>query len=1040
MLNKFFSQLFQQRKLVTFLFVAVFSLGAYFATKLSIDAVPDITGVQVVVNAKTGALDPQQIESAVTYQIETEMAGIDGLKEVRSISKYGLSQVTMVFKDDVDLYRARQQVSERLQNVTTTLPDNVNVAMGPVTTGLGEVFMYVLSAEPGSDLSRKNKHERLTYLRTVQDYFIRPRLKMIEGVADVDSNGGFKKEVHVNFYPRKMARYGVTLRQVISELETSGSNFGGGYIQKDKKQVIVRMNNQLTDHRKISEFPIKVNALGNIIRVKDIAEVRIESAQRLGAATFNSNETVLGTGLMRTGANSQAVAQELEKTLKEMNLPPMVRAEIVYNRSYLVNATVATITRNLAEGAMLVILVLFLLIGNYRAAILVALAIPASMLIAAIGMHYFNISANLMSLGALDFGLLVDGSVVLIADYISRLSMKPTTTKEERWNVMTDSLGEVLKPVSLGLGMIMLVYAPILALEGIEGKMFHPMAVTVLMALAASLLVAIVLLPVIAILVIHPPRKTGHEPAFYRFVSGLYIPILHFALRHKIFVTSGALVFAVASFFLFTRIGSDFIPQLDEGDLVIGMSRSTDMSLNESIDQQLMAEKIIKSFKEVELVFSRLGTPESATDPMSVNLADTFVILKKDRSLWPVVNGQRRTKERLFKDIQAELMKLNSDQEVSPTQPIEMRFNEMLEGSRADITVRLIGPDLDKLLLYLEKTRKIIETIPGASSVEQDPLTTLTKSPVLDFELDHNAIAYYGLTMQEVNETLNTAMAGYEIGNYYEDNIRFPIKLHLDESLRENPSQVSNIPIPLEEGASIELSRVTRVSKTSQVTTIAHVFGKRYAAISIYIAGRDIDSFVEEARARVNKELKLPAEYNVYWGGQFKNLASARLRLALIIPITLGLILLILYKNFNNLKDALIVFLGIPFAATGGVLALYFSGQNFSVSAAIGFIALSGIATLNAMVLFSHFLYLKSHGVSGAELVIQGTVRRFRPVLMTAMVASLGFLPMAVNTGLGSEVQRPLATVVVGGIITSTALTLLVLPILYLVFRSKEAR
>lgn len=1046
MLNLIVEKALRNRLWIVAFFLVFAGYGIYQATSLPIDAVPDITNVQVMINTKTGALDPERIEKTISYVIETEMSGLPGVEDIRSLSKYGLSQVIVVFKEGTDLYFVRQLAAQRLQGLRDLLPDGVTPELAPITTGLGEVVMYTVDAKAGSELARKAEKERLLYLRTIQDFVVRPELKKVDGVADVDSSGGFRKEIHVNANTDSMARYGITFADLQKKLQTIGDNFGGGYIQKNGKQLIVRASSQLPDLKSLEELPVKLSFRGTPIRVRDVANVREDYTPRLGAATSNGEQAVLGTVLMYIGANSRAVSEDAVAAIDQMKLPSDVEIKVVYTRSFLVNQTIKTVAKSLAEGAGLVIFILLLLLGNIRAAVAVAFAIPISMLIAVIGMRFFGISANLMSLGAIDFGLLVDGSVVMIENLLRRYEETDASalTWQERLEFVKESALEVAKPITLGLLIIMIVYVPILSLQGIEGKMFHPMALTVLMALAASLVVAILLMPALGYLVIRPPKSQGKDQhsLIFNMLSKVYEPILNWSLKHGKWIVSATVVFAISCFALFSRLGSDFIPQLDEGDLVLGLVRDSSIALDSSVDQQRKAEKVIKSFAEVEKVFSRLGTPESATDAMGVNFADTFVILKKDRDGWPKhdINGMSRqyTKTELATAISERIKQELPGHEINPTQPISMRFNEILEGSRADVSLRIYGTDLDKLINYIDQSKEIIEKIDGVAEAEMDALTALKKSPVLNINLDYSKMAKIGVSLQDANDTMMMAMSGSQVGNYFEVDRRFPVMLHLDEQSRENPEKIQQIPIALAEGGSISLGSIAKFNETSQVTTISRSFGKRYAALAIFLKGRDVGGFAAEAQSKISDQVKLENGYTATWGGQFKNLQRARLRLLLIVPITLIVIFLLLYRTFSSMRLTLLVYSSIPLAVTGGILALLARGISFSISAAIGFIALLGIAILNSMVLVDFIEHLRSKGKSVLEAVHDGAMTRLRPVMMTALVAGLGFLPMALNTGLGAEVQRPLATVVIGGLITSTLLTLVLLPTVYLWLEGKK--
>lgn len=1031
-MNSLFHKILEYKLYIIGLFALIVISGTNNLIKLPVDAVPDITNVQVMINAKTGALDPEQIEKTVTYVVEYEMGGLPGLQEIRSLSKYGLSQVILVFEDGTDIYFARQQVSQRLQAIAELLPKGVSPELAAITTGLGEIVMYNVLAKPGSKLAAKPEFDQLMYLRTIQDYTIRPELKKVKGVAEVDSNGGYRKEIHVNVKTENLEKYGITFDDLEKKLSTLGDSYGGGYIQKNQKQVIVRTTSDIPEIDKINQIPIKLDVRGRALTLKEIAEVREDYTPRLGAALLDGKQAVLGTALMYIGANSREVSRDVEEAIKNLKLPEDVEVKIVYTRSFLVDKTIQTVATNLAEGAGLVVVVLLLLLGSLRAAVIVAMAIPLSMLFAATGMRFFGISANLMSLGAIDFGLLVDGSVVMIENLLRHyheVSDPRSLTIKQRIELVVNSASEVAKPVTLGLLIIMLVYVPILTLTGIEGKMFHPMALTVLIALGASLVIALFLMPILGYLVIRPfkvkTKTHGDDSKLFSLIQKAYNPTLNFALRHKKIILSCTVVFALFTVFLFTRLGSTFIPKFDEGDLVIGLARDTSMSLDESIRQQAKVEDIIRTFPEVEHVFSRIGTPESATDPMGVNFSDTFVILKKE-------GKHKLNKEQLFAAISERIEKEVPGHNMSPTQPIEMRLNEVLEGSRADVSLRIFGPDLSKLMEYIQQAEKVIGEIKGVSEVEMDALTALTKSPILNIALDYDAMNKYGVNIQDANKTLEMAMGGIQIGNFYEMDRRFPIVLHLDEEIRNDEKQIQRIPVALADGGSIPLEKVANFSESDQVTTIARSFGKRYAALAIYLQNRDVVSFVEEAKIKIKDNVQLDPGYSISWGGQFKNLEKARTRLLLIVPVTLLIIFIILLMDFKSVKQALLVYSSIPLAITGGILFLYIRGIPFSVSASIGFIALLGIAILNSMVLVDFINQLRAKGASVHDAVIEGAKSRLRPVLMTAFVAGVGFIPMAYNVGMGAEVQRPLATVVIGGIVTSTILTLLLLPALYI--------
>ncbi|HON76949.1 MAG TPA: CusA/CzcA family heavy metal efflux RND transporter [Spirochaetota bacterium] len=1035
MIDRMIQWALRSRLWVILLTVAVITAGIYSLSRLPIDAVPDITNISVMVNTQTGALAPEEIERTVTYPIEAELAGLPGVEDIRSLSKYGLSQIIVVFEEGTDIYFARQLVFERLQSVRSMLPEGVSPELGPVSTGLGEVFMYAVLAKKGSPLSRKTEVERLLYLRTVQDRYIKPVLKSVHGVAEVESNGGFQKEIHVNVVPAWMDTNGIVCHDLVNSLESLGENYGGGYIQEKGTQIIVRTLGRIEDLDQIGSVPVKMNIFGKAIRVKDIAGVREGHRLRLGAATLGGEETVLGTVLMRVGANSRDVALNVEAAVKKLHLPPDVEVKTLYTRSFLVNATINTVQRNLMEGGILVVAVLFLILGNFRAALLVALSIPLSMLFAFSGMLQLGISASLMSLGAIDFGLIVDGSVVMVENIIRRLDEAARSgiqSSAEKLALIREAAAEVGKPVVYGVFIIMMVYIPILSLSGIEGKMFKPMALTVIFALSASLLIALFLMPVVARYTLKGSGKGEGEGGFFRYVGKAYRPVLEFSLEHRKTTIAPTLVIAVISFLMFAALGSDFIPKLDEGDMVIGLVRDTKIGIDRSVELQKQSDRVIAGFKEVEHVFSRMGTPESATDPMGVNFADTFVILKKDRGQWPLVNGRRRTRDELFTAISEAINKHVPGQEISMTQPIEMRFNEILEGSRADITMRIFGPDLNVLYDLVNKGVPVVEKIRGAETVELDPLTALRKSPVLDLRLDYYTINRYGISIKDVNHSFEIAMNGMAVGYLYQEDWRYPIVVRLGDEYRSSMNDIGRIPVGFPEGGTVPLARFGSLQLKDQVTTVARSKSKRYAAISINLRDRDTVGFVEDAKKVISNTLAMPDGYYVEWGGQFKNLETARRRLLVIIPIVLFVIFIILHRIFKSIKQTLLVFNSIPFAVTGGIFFLWLRDIPLSVSAGIGFIALTGIAILDGMVLVNFFNQLREKGVAIKEAVVSGSMTRLRPVIMTSLVAGLGFVPMALNTGLGAEVQRPLATVVIGGVISSTILTLLLLPTLYL--------
>lgn len=1021
-MNSFLNLILRNKLTVLFIGLGIILWAAMGIKDLAIDAVPDITNVQVVVNVKTNALDPENIELQVTRNLEVELSGMPGLTDMRSISKFGLSQVTLIFEDGTDLYWARQQVSERVNAVD--LPDDVKVELAPISTGLGEVYMYTLEINETSDLFKLTEKEQLIELRTLQDYLIKPHLKKVSGVADVDSNGGFVKQIHINFFPGKLEKFGITIQQLLAKLQSIGISAGGGYIQNNNEQVIVRTYPVMESLKTISSLSLGISPSGRPIYVSDVADVKVEHSLRVGAATHRGKQSVLGTVLMRVGANGKKVVEGVEEALKDLKLPTGITLKTLYTRKFLVDNTIKTVTTSLVEGAALVILVLLILLGNFKAALIVTLAIPISMIAALKGMSLLGITGNLMSLGAIDFGLLVDGSVVIVESILARLAIE--RANKSKGQLIKETCVEVMPPVIAGILLIMAVYLPILTLEGVEGKMFRPMAITVLMALGVSLITAIFIMPILSVLVLNV-KATGkdHDTWVFKKIKNLFVPAFDLILLKPLPFFGGAFALLILAGLMASQLGSDFIPELDEGDLVLNVTRPAQISIDASVNEQLSLEKLIGEFPEVKEVFARLGTPESATDPMGVNLADTFLILEKDRSKW-----RFESKEALTEALITELQKTFPDADISSTQPISMRFNEMLEGSRADISLRIYGNDLLTLFNYGEKAKSIIAPIKGVESIEQDPLTALRQGPVLDIRPDFNKLGHNGITLNELNSSVGLALAGVEIGNYIQNNIKFPIVLHLDESLRDKLEVIGKIPIDLPMGGTIPLDEISHITHENKITTIARQGGKRYAAISINIAGRDVGGLVSEAQAKIDQDLGLKAGYELNWGGQFKNLERANAKLMIIVPLTLLAVFIVLLRVFGSFLPTVLVFASVPFAGVGGVFALFFRNINFSVSAGVGFIALIGIALLNSLVLMTVLLKESAH-LPLEEAVKEGTLSRLRPVIMTALVAGLGFLPMALNTGIGAEVQRPLATVVIGGLMTSTFLTLFLLPSAY---------
>lgn len=1007
------------------------AFGAYSAVNLPIDALPDITNVQVMINSTTGALSPEEVETGVTYPIEAELAGLPGAEEVRSLSKYGLSQVIVVFRDGTNPYFARQIVSEHLNNLSSRLPPGVSPELGPLATGLGEVLQYAVVPRSGGSLAKKSEEEQLLRLRTIQKNVIRRELKTVPGVEEVDTIGGLEREIHIDVDPRRLSSYGIDFTHLAKLLDGLGTNAGAGFFEPGNKRYILQSRGKMESIHEIRQLPLRVYALGPTAVVGDVADVREGGEPRIGAATYHGKEVVIATVMVRVGENSRTVAEAALEKLKEIQPPSDIEIIPLYSQGYLINAAIRTVMENMAAGAALVVAVLFLLLRNLRAAAIVALAIPVSMLFAAGGMSLTGVSANLMSLGAVDFGLLVDGSVVIIENIVRKLEDAGETAS--RVEIVVDAVSEVAQPVIAGISIILFVYMPILSLTGIEGKLFAPMAKTVLLAVFASLAVALILMPGLALLFIRPRIRHRRDSALRR----LYRRIVTFTLQRKALVLGPAVVIGVLAALAFSRLGSNFIPELDEGDIVLSLKRDEDASLPSIVASQKKVEEIISKFEEVEDVYCKIGSAESNVDPNGVNLSDTFLLLKKDRRQWPLQeDGKPRRKEELVEDVCKAIREVSLSEECAPEEPIGGRFNDMLEGSRADVAVRIFGPDLDVLLELTTKAEKILKKVPGYSDLQENDLTSLRASTVYAFKPAANSLDSFGLHPLDAREDFSAALAGRTVGTYYDRDIRMPVVVRLQDGYRNSPGALGTIPVELPGGGVIPLSAVGSVQPHRQVTTIGRTNGRRYSILGVFIRDRDLQSFVDDAKTRIEKDLPMPPGYRIEWGGQFKNLVKARTRLAVIVPLTLLVIFFILMRSLKSLRQAVVIFLCIPFAATGGVLLLYVRGMSMSIPAAIGFIALTGIAILNGVVLVTFVNQLRAQGMAVREAVVEGATVRFRPVIMTAFVASLGFLPMAVSSSTGAEIQRPLATVVIGGLFTATVLTLLLLPALYQIFES----
>ena len=1009
-------------------------LGLWSALHLPIDAVPDITGVQVQINTEVPALATEESEKLVTQPIELELAGLPGVTELRSITKFGLSQVTLQFADGTDIYRARQLVTERLQGALEHLPPGALPRLAPISTGLGEIFYYSVHYRPDATNKPATEREQLIALGEVQEYVIKPMLRTVPGIAEINGTGGYEKQYVIQPRPEALTEAGLTFSELAAHVAENVENAGGGIVSRGGQQLTIRAVSRVQTIDDIANLPLKFGAAVKPLLVKDVAEVKIGTKFRTGAATLNGKETVIGSTLMLTGENSRTVAGRVKARLAEIQakLPPGLEIQTEYDRSELVGRTIGTVEKNLFEGAALVVLVLLLLLGNWRAALIVACAIPLSFLFALTGMARFGISGNLMSLGAVDFGLIIDGAVVIVENIVRQLGQRqhqlgrPLTEVERKDTVLAASK-QVGSPMFFGVVIITVVYLPILALSGIEGKMFHPMALTVMLALGGALVLALTLMPALCSLFLRG-KISETDNVIIHFAKRLYEPTLQTALRFRWLVATTAALLFVASLWLHGRLGSEFVPTLDEGSITAMLYKPVGMSLEESIRTDLEVEtKLLREFPEIRRVFSRIGTSDIATDPMPVNESDVYIFYHPIPN-WPRTAGRPHTKAELRKQIEVSLKQINPDYNLLFAQPIEMRFNEMLEGTKAELAVKIFGNDYDLLEPLAEQIKGIIEKTPGVAEVEYE---TEGRTPQLQLSVKREALQRYGLQAGEVNRAVHTALAGQEVGLLVEGNRRFDLVVRLPEELRADDEQVKRLSLRVGEHGLLPLGKVVDFMTLKAVEPIQRDGGQRRAALMVNLKTRDVEGFVRAVERQVAAEVKLPEGYLVEFGGQFKNLIEARKRLMFVVPAALVLIFVLIFLVFGSVRQALLVYSGIPLAITGGVAALWLRGMPFSITAAVGFIALAGVAVLNGVVLVSYFNQLRAEGKALLDAVIEGSLTRLRPVLMTAAVASLGFVPMALATGAGAEVQRPLATVVIGGILSSTLLTLVVLPVLY---------
>jgi cobalt-zinc-cadmium resistance protein CzcA len=1040
----------RQRWLVMIVTLGVAAFGAWNFTRLPIDAVPDITNVQVQINTSAPGYSPLEVEQRITFPIETGMGGLPKLQYTRSLSRYGLSQVTVVFQDGTDIYFARQLVNERIQQAKDQLPPGTETAMGPISTGLGEIYMFAVEAKPGASKA-DGKPYNATDLRTIQDWIIKPQLRTVPGIVEVNTIGGYERQFHVLPDPKRLMAYKLSFRDVMAALAANNANVGAGYIERNGEQYLVRTPGQVANIDEIREIVIG-SRQGVPVRIADIADVAEGKELRTGAGTLNGEEAVVGTAMLLIGENSRTVAQRVSDKLKDIarSLPDGVVARTVYDRTHLVEATIATVEKNLVEGALLVIAILFLLLGNIRAAIVTACVIPLSMLIAITGMVENRVSANLMSLGAIDFGIIIDGAVIIVENCLRLLAQEQhrrgrLLTRAERFDTILAGSREVVRPSLFGMTIIAVVYLPVLTLTGVEGKMFTPMALTVLMALAGAALLSITFVPA-AVALFVTGRVNEHENWFMRGARRLYTPLLDASIRNRGIVAIFAGVLVILTGLVASRMGGEFIPSLDEGDIAMHAMRIPGTSLTQAVDMQKTLEKTLREFPEVKEVFSKIGTAEVATDPMPPNVADTFIMLKP-KSEWP---DPSRSKADLVAAIQQRVMDVPGNN-YEFTQPIQMRFNELISGVRSDVGVKVFGDDLDTLLRVAGQVQAVVQTIPGAADVKTEQVSGL---PVMTVNLNRAALSRYGISVSDVQGLVEVAVGGKNAGLVFEGDRRFDLVVRLPEQLRIDVEAIKSLPIPLPaaDGQTtavravfgnsplaqvryVPLSAVANISVAPGPNQISREDGKRRVVVTANVRDRDLGSFVAETQRAVAERVRLPEGYWIGWGGQFEQLVSATKRLAIVVPIALALIFLLLFMSLKSAADAALVFSGVPLALTGGVVALLLRGIPLSISAGIGFIALSGVAVLNGLVIIAFIQRLREEGRPLIDAVREGALTRLRPVLMTALVASLGFVPMAIATGAGAEVQRPLATVVIGGIVSSTILTLLVLPALYALFR-----
>jgi len=1027
MIDKLIQFSIARRWLIMFFALAISALGVWNYQNLPIDAVPDITNVQVQINTSAPGYSPLEVEQRITYLVELAITGLPYVESTRSLSRYALSQVTVVFEKGTDIYFARNLINERLQQAKSDMPSGIEPVMGPVATGLGEIFHYAVHADDDARQPNGEKYDA-TALRTLQDWVIRPQLRLVNGVTEINTIGGFEKEFHITPTPTRLLTFGLSFDDLVEAIEKNNANVGAGYIEKNGEQYLIRAPGQVADIAELEKI-IVAHKDGIPITVGDVADISFGKQLRTGAATRDGEETVLGTAVMLLGGNSRSVSEAVSAKLVEINktLPKGITAEAVYNRTVLVDKTIATVQKNLLEGAVLVVVVLLVMLGNVRAALLTAMVIPLSMLMLMTGMVQAKVSANLMSLGALDFGLIVDGAVIIVENCILRLAGRQhqlgrILKLDERFQTVFAATREVFTPSLISVLVVILVNLPILALSGVEGKMFTPMAMAVIIALLSALVLSLTFVPAAVALLL-----TGHieekDNIIVRQSKRVYTPILAWVLKFRFSVLAGAVLLIIAVGGLTTKMGTEFIPNLDEGDIAIQALRIPGTSLTQSLDMQFRLERAVLEIPEVKTYFSRVGTAEVASDPMGPNISDGYVMLK-DRADWP---DPDKSKAQLLEDIRQKLTLIPGNAfEIS--QPIQLRFNELISGVRSDLGIKIYGDDLDQLLKSGSEIATALNGVEGAEGVKVEQVSGL---PILSVEANRPALYRYGLNVADVQEVLAAATGGEEAGLIFEGDQRFTIVVRVAEEIRNDLRALEQLPIPLPQGDYVPLNEVATLTLAPGPNQISRENGKRRLVVSANVRGRDLGGFVADVQTQIEREVTLPPGYWLEYGGTFEQLQSATERLSLLVPVTLVMIFALLMMTFGSAKDAALVFSGVPLALTGGVIALWLRDIPLSITAGVGFITLCGVSVLTGVMMVSAFRDRLDQGDDIDISIKEGAMLRLRPILMVALVAALGFLPMALNTSTGAEVQRPLATVVIGGIISSTLLTLLVLPGLY---------